>query len=80
MEIGCAISLMMFIGVITTTGSVKPFSQPKKPLFLMLLYQTSPVVMRAQVSVVLRSAVELRRKPVRLASEPSTDEQNSAPM
>ena len=36
--------------------------------------------MRAQVSVVLRSAVELRRKPVRLASEPSTDEQNSAPM
>ena len=51
MEIGCAISLMMFIGVITTTGSVKPFSQPKKPLFLMLLYQTAAVALRPRSSV-----------------------------
>ena len=81
MEIGCAISLMTFIGVMTTTGSVKPLSQPRKPLFLMLWYQTMPVVTSAHVIVVLRSAVALRNTPPSiLMSVPKTDEQNSAPI
>ena len=35
-EKGWAISEMIFIGVITTMGSVKPLSQPKNPLCLIL--------------------------------------------
>ena len=44
METGWAISLMMFMGVMTAMGSAKPFSQPTKPLFLMLLYQMRIVI------------------------------------
>ena len=64
METGCAISEMMFIGVMTTIGSVKPLSQPSRPLRLMLLYQMSTDTRMAHVSVQLRSAVTERRKPV----------------
>ena len=54
----------MFMGVMTTTGSVKPLSQPTKPLFLILLYQITAVTITDHVMVVLRSAVVERRKPV----------------
>ena len=65
MEMGWAISEMMFMGVMTTTGSVNPLSQPRKPLRLMLWYQMMTLVITPQVSGTLRSAVEDRRIPVR---------------
>ena len=77
---GWAISDTRFIGVITQIGSVKPFNQPKKPLFLMLWYQMRALVIRAQVSVVLRSAVVDRRKPVMPMREPHREERNRVPM
>ena len=70
----------MFIGVMTTIGSVKPLSQPRTPLRLMVLYQTSAVVTSAHASVVLRSAVVLLRKPVMPISEPQTEDRNSTPI
>ena len=65
---------MIFMGVITTIGSVKPFSHPTNPLVLMLLYQMIAVVIMAQVSGTLRSAVVERRKPVRPMKEPQMDD------
>ena len=47
MDTGCAISLMIFMGVMTTIGSVNPFSHPSRPLFLMLLYQIIAVTINA---------------------------------
>ena len=64
MLMGWAISEMIFMGVITTMGSVKPFSQPAKPFREILLYQITAVTISAQVRVVLTSAVVDRRKPV----------------
>ena len=68
------------MGVMTTTGSVKPFSQPRKPFCLMEQPQQMKLVISAQVTVVERSAVAERKMPVMPMSVPNSDERNSAPM
>ena len=76
MEMGWAISEITFMGVMTTMGSVKPFSQPRKPLFLMLLYQMMTLTISAHTSTQLKSAVEERRNPVRPIKEPQMELKN----
>jgi len=64
----------------TATGSVKPFSQPRKPFCLMEHPQQITLVISAQVTVVERSAVAERRMPVMPMSVPNSDDRNSAPI
>ena len=68
------------MGVMTTTGSVKPFSQPRKPLRLMELYQMMTLVITAQVSGTLRSAVAERKMPSIPIREPQMELKNTVPM
>ena len=80
MDTGWAISEMMFMGVITAMGWVKPLSQPKKPSRFMLLYQMMPVTVSAHASVQLRSAVTDLKKPVMPISEPQMENRNMVSM
>ena len=79
-DTGWEISEMIFIGVITATGSVKPLSHPQNPLALMETDQHRTLVITAQVTVVDRSAVAERRMPVMPMSVPPKEERNSAPI
>ena len=80
MDTGWAISETMFMGVMTTTGSVKPFRKPRKPRFLMFRYQMITLTITAHTATQLTSAVVERKKPVRPIKLPQMELKKMVPM